>query len=188
VLLACRACGARHALDPAARALLSEDRGAVLRCPECGRLTARVVPGALRATPAPRAAAVVPPSSRPVPPVADLGDAAGMEGDEAWGGREILLRRAGRVIPFAGLDPLRRLAVQGRILAGDVLSRDGVCWEPVERVPELAPFLAVSRSLAELADAGRGSVLVDASAAEDGWSDAADAITESVPRPGAATP
>jgi hypothetical protein len=117
------------------------------------------------------------------PPLADLEERDPAQIGQGWWGRALMLRSGGHVTVLEGLDPLRRLVVRGAVSSTDMVSRDGVCWEPLNHIPELQPFLAVVRRLGrDTTAAGRGR-LVDATRAADGWG-GADEPTESLPRPG----
>ncbi|MFH1466487.1 MAG: hypothetical protein ABIO70_19035 [Pseudomonadota bacterium] len=183
MILACSACGAREALGGSAAALLARAPSGRLRCPACGSGEVRLQQGRAARTAGERP---TPPGATPLdrtPPLADLGERVPEQLACGWWGRELMLRAAGGITVIEGLDPLRRMVIQGAASARDMVSRDGVSWEPLDHIPELQPYLAVSRHLVhEAAPRGDGG-LVEAANAADGWA-GADDPTESVLRPG----
>lgn len=135
-------------------ARLESDLQGRTRCLECGVFAGRVMrPSAGGA------------GMSPVPPLQDLGE----PGDEGWAGRPLRLRRGGREYRVRDLDRLRRLVVERKAAPSDLASADGVRWVPIDSIPALQPFLAVVRLLDSAPTTGGGGVLVEASAAEDGW-------------------
>lgn len=181
MLLVCSACGARELLENGAEVLLASAPRDQLRCPACGRAAAHLRPG----EPA-RAAGEQPDvvgTAPSAPPLADLDERDPAELARGWWGRELMLRVEGHVTHLAGLDPLRRLVIEGAASPSDLVSRDGVCWEPLEHIPELQPYLAVRRHLGRSAGFGGQGGLADASSAAAGWA-GAEETTESLPRPG----
>lgn len=129
-----------------------------------------------------------------VPPLQDLGG----PDDEGWAGRPLRLRRGDREFKLRDLDRLRRLVVERKAAASDLVSADGVRWVPVASIAALQPYLAVVRFLESAPTTGGGGVLVEASAAEDGWGEgdpahgepaqspdpSADGIDNTSPTPG----
>ena len=88
-------------------------------------------------------------------------------------GGTLLLRCQGRTWRIAGMDVLRRWIVEHRVAAWDLLSEDGVRWEPVDRNTGLRDLLRVIERL-EGPRARRPSGLKDASAPETGWTTATE--------------
>ena len=133
-----------------------------VRCVACGAFTARLV----------RDATVSPMSS--VPPLQDLGEPE----DEGWAGRPLRLRRGDREFKLRDLDRLRRLVVERKAAGSDLVSADGVRWVPLASISALQPYLAVVRLLDSAPRTGGGGVLVEATAAEDGWGEGDPAHAE----------
>ncbi len=79
-----------------------------------------------------------------------------------------MLRREGRVFRLRDLDRVRRLVVERKARASDMLSADGVSWVPLGSIPALLPFLEVMRHLSADHPASAGG-LVDATEASAGW-------------------
>ena len=84
-----------------------------------------------------------------------------------------MLRREGRVYRVRDLDRVRRLVVERKARGSDLLSADGVRWEPLDNIAALHPFLDVVRHLDE-GERVRGGGLVEPTAAEVGWGTEAD--------------
>jgi hypothetical protein len=137
---------------------MAEDLHGRVRCPVCGRYTARVVPS-------------VPPKSLrhmpSMPPLEDLG----REDSEPWAGRPLQLRRGEREFRVRDLDRLRRLVVQRKAAASDLVSADGVSWVPLSSLEPLEPYFAVVRMLEGGGFTAGGGTLVEATSAELGWGD-----------------
>ncbi|MBN1337066.1 MAG: hypothetical protein JXB39_13995 [Deltaproteobacteria bacterium] len=95
----------------------------------------------------------------PVPPFSTGG---------AW-----MLRCQGRTWRIASDEVLRRWIVDRRVSAGDLVSLDGVRWEPVERQPALRDLLAVVARLGG-SHATRPAGLKEASTPETGWTTAVE--------------
>jgi len=121
--------------------------------------------------PQPRPSAPPPRGASP-PPIQDL-PGVEADGDQGgWGGRPLLLRRAGREYRVRDLDRMRRLIMERRARGEDLVSADGVRWEPLAHVEALQPYLAVSAQLdsAPIDRRGAGG-LAESTAAEEGWQD-----------------
>ncbi len=156
VFLACSDCGADLELNEVELGALETDLEGRMRCPSCGAFGAQV-----RSNLGSK-------HMSQVPPLQDLGEAA----DEGWAGRALELRRGERVFRVRDLDRLRCLVVERKAVASDLVSADGVRWVPLSTIAALEPFLAVVRFLDSAPKTGGGGgVLVDATAAEDGWGD-----------------
>jgi hypothetical protein len=88
-------------------------------------------------------------------------------------GGAMLLRCQGRTWRIAGREVLRRWIVEHRVKASDLLSEDGVRWEPVDREPALRDLMRVIERLAGN-HATRPSGLKDASDPQTGWTTATE--------------
>ena len=150
MVLTCSACSVERNLSEAFLEQLEVDRYGRIQCPECGVFEARVQPHAQRA-----------------PPLQDLGELT----DGGWAGRPLRLRRGSREFKVRDLDRLRRLIIERKAAGSDLVSTDGVRWVPVSSVTPLEPYLAGVRFLDSGPRTGGGGVLVEATAAEDGWGD-----------------
>jgi hypothetical protein len=124
-----------------------------VHCEACGAFSAKLERGEGQ------------PQLSAVPPLQDLG---GPE-DGGWAGRPLRLRRGSREFTLRDLDRLRRLVVERKAAGSDLVSTDGVRWVPVASLAALQPYLAVVRLLDSAPTTGGGGVLVEATAAEDGW-------------------
>ncbi len=168
MVLVCESCGSLRDLSPGVLGRIDVGEDGRLRCPDCGEYTARAVTA--RDRPSISDTSRPPPAQRaPIPPpIQDLDDRH-LDGEGThWVGRSLLLRREGRVYRLRDLDRVRRLVVERRARGTDLLSADGVRWEPLVNIPALAPYLAVVEHLAEEPSSRVGG-LVDATAAQLGW-------------------
>lgn len=152
--LVCAACGDQREISDDVIEQLGADTMDRVPCPACGQLAARVQP---------------PEDLHPpgVPPLQDLGSVD----DQGWAGRPLRLRRGDREYRLRDLDRLRRLVVERKAGGSDLVSTDGVRWVPVTSIAALAPYLAVVRFLDSAPVTGGGGMLVEATAAVDGWDD-----------------
>jgi hypothetical protein len=162
LILSCGACGLKRELDERSLQALAPDEEGWVACPVCEARSARVLPLGSAGSP----------HISTVPPLQDLGECC----DRGWAGRPLILRRGDRDFKVRDLDRLRRLVVQRKAAASDLLSADGVRWVPLSRVEALEPYLAVVRFLDSAPVTGGGGVLVEATAAEEGWGDGGVAV------------
>jgi len=79
-----------------------------------------------------------------------------------------LLRCQGHTWRIAGDEVLRRWIVEHRIAAWDLVSHDGVRWEPLDRQPALCDLMNVVERL-DGSRAARPAGLKEASDPEAGW-------------------
>ncbi len=158
MILVCGACGLERELEGGSLAALEPDEEGLVACPECEARSARAMPrGVARSR-----------HMSMVPPLQDLGE----QSDQGWAGRPLTLRRGDREFRVRDLDRLRRLVVERKAAGSDLVSADGVRWVPLACIEALEPYLAVVRFLDSApVTAGGGGVLVEATAAEDGWGD-----------------
>ncbi len=158
MVLTCSACGVERDLAEEILEQLEVDRYGRVQCPACGVFEARMQPHSQRA-----------------PPLQDLGEPT----DGGWAGRPLRLRRGTREFKVRDLDRLRRLIIERKAAGSDLVSADGVRWVPLASISALEPYLAVLRFLDSGPRTGGGGVLVEATAAEEGWGeDPTDEIQE----------
>jgi len=180
VYLRCASCGEEKLLTQELFAAVPTSEDGSHRCPACGAQAATISQergsrkggfGARRrvsaAEPEPPAGLEFQDAFIPPPPLADLSQ-SGQLGE--WGSSEIRLRRQGRTYRVRDLDQLRSWIVEGRVMGADLVSMDGVRWQPVEHVPTMGRLVRVAQRLDRPQRQRRG--IKEASAPAEGWGEA----------------
>ena len=104
------------------------------------------------------------------PPVAD--GVADADGEASLVGGSMLLKQEGKIYHVRDIATLQRWIVERRVLPEDLVSREGVRWEPVGEQPELQVFLNLVDQV-ETTDSDEDSMSDGIRAAtppEEGWS------------------
>lgn len=84
-------------------------------------------------------------------------------------GRPLQLRCGTAVYRVRNLDELRRWILERRVAEVDLISTDGIRWEPVAAHPDLGPLLRVVRKMDAPRPRAGQARLQEASSPESGW-------------------
>ena len=173
--LRCASCGEEKLLTPDLIASLPTSEDGSHRCLSCGQQAARLSSRhgsreagfGVRRRGTAREPEPDPVVNIPPPPLADLSQAGQLGG---WAGSEIRLRRQGRTYRIRDLDQLRGWIVERRVMGADLVSMDGVRWQPIEHVPGMGHLVRVAQRLEQPQRERRG--IKEATAPAEGWGQA----------------
>lgn len=103
-----------------------------------------------------------PVASNPSPTASDPGAVYG-------GGSSLYLKQEGQKYHVPDIATLQRWIVEGRVLAADLVSREGVRWEPVGQQSDLQPFFELLEQRNEASEAPMRQGIQEPTPPELGW-------------------